>query len=153
MTLQSRPFITIEIEAGELIEVGDTGAGMRRHIALNGGRFEGQISGKVLPGGGDWQVVAPDGSIEIGAHYAIETDQDQRIEVQSRGIRTAPPEIMARLAAGEVVDPALYYFRTTLWFRTGAPGLEHLNKMLTVGQDTHRGGGRTVARAGSPADL
>ncbi|HEX7761047.1 MAG TPA: DUF3237 domain-containing protein [Caulobacteraceae bacterium] len=133
MTLQSRLFMTIELEAGEVIEVGDAGAGMRRHIALNGGHFEGQINGRVLPGGGDWQVVAADGSIEIGAHYPIETDQGQCIEVQSRGIRTAAPEIMARLAAGEAVDPALYYFRTTLWFRTGVPELERLNKIITVG--------------------
>ena len=133
MTLASRLFMSIEITAGEVIDVGDPGGGQRRHVALDGGRFEGEISGKVLPGGGDWQVVAADGSIEIGAHYAIETDQGQRIEVQSSGLRTAPPEVMARLAAGETVDPALYYFRTTLRFRTGVPALARLNRILTVG--------------------
>jgi hypothetical protein len=133
MTLQSRPFITIELEVGEVIEIGDTGAGMRRNITLTGGHFEGQINGRVLPGGGDWQVVAPDGSIDIGAHYPIETDEGHRIEVQSRGIRTGPPEILARLAAGEIVDPSLYYFRSCLWFRTAAPPLERLNRMITVG--------------------
>jgi hypothetical protein len=40
---------------------------------------------------------------------------------------------MARLAAGEVVDPSLYYFRTVLRFRTGDPALARLNKILTVG--------------------
>ena len=134
MTLNSRLFITIEIKAGQVIEVGDYGGGgQRRHIALDGGHFQGAINGKVLPGGGDWQTVAPDGSIEIGAHYPIETDEGHRIEVQSSGLRTAPPEVMARLAAGEVVDQNLYYFRTALRFRTGVPQLAHLNKMLTVG--------------------
>ena len=133
MTLASRPFITIEIRAGEVIEVGDTGAGLRRHIALDGGHFEGAINGKVLPGGGDWQTVAADGTIDIGAHYPIETNEGHRIEVHSSGLRTGPPEVMARLAAGEVVDASLYYFRTMLRFRTGEPSLAHLNKMLTIG--------------------
>jgi hypothetical protein len=133
MTLASRLFMTIEIEAGEVIDVGDPGGGRRRHVALNGGRFEGDINGRVLPGGGDWQVVAADGSIEIGAHYGIETDEGWRAEVQSSGLRAATPEVMARLAAGETVDPALYYFRTTLRFRTGVPELARLNRILTVG--------------------
>ena len=133
MTLASRLFMTIEIDAGAVIDVGDPGGGQRRHVALDGGRCQGDINGRVLPGGGDWQVVAADGSIEIGAHYAIETDAGQRIEVQSAGLRTAPPEVMVRLAAGEVVDPSLYYFRTVLRFRTGDPALARLNKILTVG--------------------
>ncbi len=133
MTLASRLFISIEIKAGATIEVGDPGGGRRRHVVLESGRFEGDINGKVLPGGGDWQVVAADGTIEIGAHYPIETDEGHRIEVESSGLRTSTPEIMARLAAGELIDPALYYFRTTLRFRTGVPELAGLNKILTVG--------------------
>ena len=133
MTLQSRLFMTIEIQAGAVIEIGDPGGGStRRHVALDGGRFEGDINGRVLPGGGDWQQVAPDGTIDIGAHYAIETDEGARIEVQSSGLRTGTPDVMVRLAAGEIVDPSLYYFRTTLRFRTSAPGLERLNKIFTV---------------------
>src|SRR5690349_5300253 len=127
--LQTRHFMTIEIDAGAVIVTGDAGGGMRRHIALDGGSFKGQINGRVLPGGGDWQQIGPDGTIEIGAHYPIETDAGERIEVQSSGLRTGPREVLARLAAGEVVDPAEYYFRSTIRFRTGAPGLERLNRM------------------------
>jgi hypothetical protein len=133
MTLASRLFMSLELEAGEVIDVGDFDGRQRRHVALNGGRFEGHINGRVLPGGGDWQSVAADGTIEIGAHYGIETDEGHRAEVWSNGLRTATPEVMARLAAGEVVDPTLYYFRTVLRFRTGVPELARLNKILTVG--------------------
>ena len=34
------------------------------------------------------------------------------ILVNSEGIRHGPPEVLARLMTGEMVDPSLYYFRT-----------------------------------------
>src|SRR3546814_16190913 len=34
----------------------------------------------------------------------------------------SPADVMARLAAGEVVDPGLLYFRTTPFFETAADG-------------------------------
>ena len=43
------------------------------------------------------------------------------IQVDSRGLRTGPPEVLARLGRGEDVDPALYYFRTAMRFETAHP--------------------------------
>jgi hypothetical protein len=34
---------------------------------------------------------------------------------------------------GEPVDPALYYFRTAIRLRTGAPALARLNRILCCG--------------------
>ena len=41
----------------------------------------------------------------------------------SQGVRHGPPDVLAALARGEPVDPSLYYFRTSMRFRTAAPGL------------------------------
>ena len=37
------------------------------------------------------------------------------------GIRCGPPEVMARIAAGEIVDNSEYYHRNTPYFETSSP--------------------------------
>jgi hypothetical protein len=129
--LATRILFTVEAAVSAPVAVGDPGGGVRRYIPITSGRFSGSISGRVLPGT-DWQTVLPDGTIELSAHYALETDTGDRIEVVSEGLRAGPPEILQRLAAGEAVDPSLYYFRTAMRFRTGAPSLARLNAVLAV---------------------
>jgi Protein of unknown function (DUF3237) len=55
-----------------------------------------------------------------------------RVEVESRSLRAGPPEVLARLATGETVDPSLYYFRTAMRFSTTAPALERLSRVLAI---------------------
>ena len=40
--------------------------------------------------------------------------------------------MIARLARGDKVDPALYYFRTVMRFETGDPKLDWLNRILAL---------------------
>jgi hypothetical protein len=54
-------------------------------------------------------------------------------EVRNRGIRHAAPEVMQKLLAGDLVDPALVYFRTTPTFETAAPDLQMLTRSIFVG--------------------
>ncbi len=95
----------------------DTDAAMdirRRMIPITGGTVAGpRLSGRVLPGGADWQVILPDGTADLVARYVIEAADGTLITVVNRGLRHGPPELLARLAAGETVDPALIYFRAT----------------------------------------
>jgi hypothetical protein len=71
------------------------------------------ISGRVLPGGADWQFVDRDGLTLVDAHYVIETADAVRIEVSNPGIRHGAQDVLDRIAAGEPVSPSQYYFRTT----------------------------------------
>ena len=50
----------------------------------------------------------------------------------SQGFRHGPPEVMARLAGGEDVDPASYFFRTFMRFETGAAELAFLNRTMAL---------------------
>jgi hypothetical protein len=129
--LRTRPFLTIEASVSPPVIVGESGAGLRRYIPITGGVFRGDHAGKVLPGA-DWQSVLADGTIELSAHYALETDAGDRIEVVSQGVRAGPPDVLEKLGRGEAVDPALYYFRTSMRFKTGAPALKRLNNTLAV---------------------
>jgi hypothetical protein len=113
--------------------VGAAPYGQRKIIPIMGGAFKGpRLSGKILPGGADWQIIRPDGVAELEARYTLETDDGALIYVLNRGIRTGSKEVMARLAAGEKVDPSEYYFRTTPVFETGSTKYQWLHNIVAV---------------------
>ena len=65
-------FIT-HVDVSNIIDFGETVRGHRRVVPIVGGTFEGpRIKGKVLPGA-DWQIVRPDGTLELETRYALET--------------------------------------------------------------------------------
>lgn len=69
------------------ISVGASKRGVRRVIPITGGTFEGpEISGEVLPGGEDWQLVRPDGDTELYARYLLKTDDGHVIQVINRAL-------------------------------------------------------------------
>ena len=73
------------------------------------------------------------GLTHADARYTLETEDGQLIDVINRGLRHAPPDILARLLAGERVDPSLVYFKTTPVFDTTAPELQMLVRSIFVG--------------------
>jgi hypothetical protein len=108
--------------------------GMRKRIfPITGGSVSGpRLSGLVLPGGADWQSVLPDGTARVFARYTIQAEDGTLISITNSGIRRGPPEILARIVAGDSVDPALYYFRTTPSFEVSDGPLAWLAKSLFV---------------------
>lgn len=116
-------------------ELGETSdLGRRRIIPITGGSFEGpRLNGTILNNGADWQVVTRDGLALIETRYLLELDDGALAYLQTRGFRHGPPDVMARVAAGEPVDPALYYFRISLVFETASPRYGWLNRTLAIG--------------------
>ena len=122
--------VTAQVAAPERVP---TPSGERRVVPVLAGAVTGpMLSGRVLPGGADYQRIHPDGFSEIEAHYIIETDEGERVYVTNKGMRHAPPEIMAKLNAGQAVDPAKVYFRTSPTFETAAPRLQWLTRALFI---------------------
>ncbi len=106
--------LELRVTVGASLELGPGSCGTRRTVPITGGIFSGpRISGRVLPGGADWQFVESDGVTHLEAQYVIETEDGVRIEVRNQGIRHATKEVLARIAAGESVPSSQYYFRTT----------------------------------------
>ena len=131
--LSAKPIFTIEAELEPIMSLGRAPLGERRIVGIRGGTVRGQkLNGRVLPGGADWQIVRADGATDIQARYTIESDAGARILVDSVGLRHGPPEVIQRLARGDSVDPALYYFRTAMRFETGDPSADWLNRILAV---------------------
>ena len=137
--MRLEPLLRAEITLAAPQELGDTPHGRRRVIAITGGSFRGErLSGRVLPGGADWQLVRGDGVAELDARYTLETVDRALIYVRNFGYRHGPADVLQRLAAGEPVDPSLYYMRTTPRFETGAERYRWLNGLICVASGARR---------------
>ena len=127
------PMTRIVCEVGDLVSLGDAVYGERRYVPLGGGTVEGpELDGTVVEGGIDWQLRRADGVLDIAAHYVIRTHDGALVEVRSEGMRHGAPEVMARLARGEAVQPDEYFFRTVMRFTTGDARWSHLNKTIAI---------------------
>lgn len=127
----------IEARVAPIRDLGQTARGHRRIIDILGGKVDGpRLTGEILPGGADWQIVRPDGTIEVVARYTIRTSAGALVYVQNEGLRVASLEIAARMSRGEPVPPDSYRFRTAPRFETAEPTLEWLERSLFVGVAT-----------------
>ena len=114
-------------------DIGVIPAGRRRVVPIAGGTVEGPLlNGEIVPGGADWQVIAADGTVDVEARYTLAADDGGLILVHSRGVRNGPPEVMARLLAGEDVDTSEYYFRTLVTLESSAPAHAWVNGRLFI---------------------
>ena len=69
------------------IPVGDTPIGKRNIVHITGGTFEGPgLTGKIMPGGWDWQLTHPSGCFDLHADYMIQTDDGAIIHVVNAGM-------------------------------------------------------------------
>jgi hypothetical protein len=123
----------IRVDVGSPITIGETGAGLRRVVPILGGSVEGpRLSGRVVPGGADFQMLRADGVMELEAKYVLETSDDAFIYVVNRGLRHGPAEAVEKLMRGEPVDPKLIYFRATPSFETAVAEFKWITQSLFV---------------------
>ena len=67
------------------------------------------------------------------APYSLKTDDGVIIYIENKGIRTATPEVLARLAKGEDVPPSEYYMRTSASFEVkDGSKYDWLNKAVVI---------------------
>lgn len=132
-------FADLSVQVAAPIEVGDVGRGVRRLIPIVGGTCTARDwTARVLPGGADFQLVVSQRMARLEARYVLETDAGDRIYVHNDAVRTAAPEVMARLVRGEPVDPALVYFRCAPRFEASAPALAWIMERVFLGTGLRR---------------
>ena len=94
------------------VQIGDTPNGFQQAVPIGAGTFAGpRLRGSAISGSADWQLVLEDGMYLLDVTGAMLTDDGVTIRVSSKGMRHGPPDVMARLIAGEVVPPDQYYMR------------------------------------------
>jgi hypothetical protein len=123
---------------------GVTRAGHRRVFPVAGGRVAAVAGGplddladrpfeaEILPSGADWQLVRPDGCIEIDTRYSARTAAGEFVHFRTSGVRSGPPDVLTALLRGEAVDPGAYYFRVAVYLETSAPRLAALERSIFV---------------------
>lgn len=129
-----RFFADLSVTVAAPQEVGQTHHGLRRLIPIVGGQVQGEgWRGRVLPGGADFQLIVNPRMAELDARYTIETDGGDLVYVHNLAVRTAAPEVMARLVRGEPVSPEQVYFRSNPRFETASVALAWITERLFVG--------------------
>jgi uncharacterized protein DUF3237 len=132
--LSTRYVFSLAIAVGAPIVAGDLGYGIRRIVPILGGEVRGEtLRGTIIPCGADFQIIRPDGFTELDAKYGFETDDGAVVYIENVGIRFGPKSLLDRIAKGEVVNPALIYFRSVPKFETGAAKYRWLMESLFIG--------------------
>jgi len=122
--MTSRPLMTVRIAAAPSQKLGTVPHGIRSIVPVTGGDFEGpRLRGKVLPGGGDWLLLRPDGVLELDLRITLETDDHALIYMTFQGLRHGP------------------YFRTLPRYETSSEAYAFLNRIICVGVGEGRPGG------------
>jgi hypothetical protein len=124
-------FVDAPIEAGQV--TGLNSRGKRRIIPITGGTLSGQVNGKVLPGGADFQIVVSETTADLDARYMVELDTGEHIFIQNRALRRGSAADIAKLVRGEAVAPEAIYFRCVPTFEVSSPALEWLVQSIFVG--------------------
>lgn len=132
--LKSEYLFTITVTVDTLHDFGAVPLGTRHVDMLGRGTFEGpRLRGLVHPGGMDMKTIRSDGAMNPNVRLILETDDEALIFMHYTGVRHGSPEVMARIARGEVVAPSEYYLRNTPYFETAAPRYDWLNRIVAVG--------------------
>ncbi|HKP08067.1 MAG TPA: DUF3237 family protein [Microbacterium sp.] len=113
---------TIVAEVEPWIEIGTVNTEQLLLVPIVGGTVRGEVSGEVLPSGGDWARLAEGDLVHVEARYLVRSDSGSVIEVLNTGIGH-------RVEGGEQLD----YFATRPIFRTADPALEWLTRAVFVG--------------------
>ena len=133
--IELRPLFTLyaDVAQPQIAEKGPYGD--RRFIPVTGGSFTGErLSGKILPGGADCQLIRPDGIAELDVRCTFETDDGVMFLMKGLGMRHGPKEVLDRIAAGEGVPASDYYFRESMIFEAPAGKYDWLNRIIAIGK-------------------
>lgn len=122
--------IRVDLEPAQPIA---TPIGTETVFIIKRGRVEGsEISGEVLPGGGDWLLVGDDQLARVDVRATIRTDDGALIHYTARGTIQIPADGLERLAAGERLPFEETYVRTTPSFETADQRYSWLNRLVLV---------------------
>lgn len=136
----------LHVELAPIREMGVGRGGTRRIIPIIGGTVRGpRLSGTILNLGADWQTVFDNGCAQLDTRYAFETDDGALVEIINYGFRHGPPDVLARMAAGEDMDPSAYYMRTHAKLETGDKRYDWVNKTLFISTGARRAAAVEIA--------
>lgn len=125
---------TLSAQLGEPIPVGTTAHGARFIVPVIEGTLEGpNLTATVVPPGGDWLLVRPDGVGELDVRVTLQTQDGALLYATYRGYITRVMELLPRWLQGEEIPREEYYLAVTPYFETGAAQYDWLQRTISVG--------------------
>jgi hypothetical protein len=126
--------LDLEVELEPPVDVGPGPLGRRMVFVLRGGRFSGpRMAGDILPGGGDWALMAPDGAVELDIRATFRTTDGAALLAKLGGVLDASLDQLVRILGGETLPATDYRLRVAVRFETGAEPYAWLNRTVCVG--------------------
>ena len=110
--------------------------GKRQLIPILRGKVSGELTGEVLPGGVDSQIIDPNGVCRLSARYALKVSEGT-VYIENNGIRTVPAEYKSLLFTEDMsffnqILPSDIYFKTVPVFEVDSPELEWLQTSIFI---------------------
>ena len=119
----------------EPLQIGAGPFGARAFIEVTGGSFEGKrLNGKILPQGGDWILIGPDGYARLDVRVQLVTNDGAALYLQHTGLLEMNDKVAKALASGGSTDYADQYFRSSQRIETGDPRYIWLNQTIFVAE-------------------
>jgi Protein of unknown function (DUF3237) len=134
--MQLTVHVAAPVEAGQVIH--SLGEGKRRIIPIIGGHVQLnarglELSGEVLAGGADFQLVVSVTAARLDARYIVRFTDGHHLYVNNQAIRSGSAQDIAALVRGEAVPHERIYFRCAPTFETDHPQLAWMANTLFVG--------------------
>lgn len=107
--------LTADVTLGSSISIGQSKRGGRNIIPITGGTVSGRVTGRVVPGGADYQLSS--GATVLDARYSLETDDGEFILIRNCG----PFGAMVPLFETRAASPYAYLNQGT--FVSADPGV------------------------------
>ena len=136
----------LKIDVTGSVLLGASPLGNRRLDRLDKGHFKGpRVNALILTGGMDLLLGGADGALRPDVRIVLQLDDGDALLIQYRGVRHGPPDVMQRIANGELVPPSAYYLRTSMLFETASKKYDWLNRIVGVGVGRREPGGVVYA--------
>lgn len=97
-------------------------------MPILGGHVTGGAEAEILPCETDWQIVRPDGTIEIDSRYSARTPDGALPLLQAKNSRTGNPSYSNAYGRVLTLGPREYYFRMTVTVETAVATLADLQR-------------------------
>jgi hypothetical protein len=122
--------MSIDLEPPQMIP---TPRGNRVTYVIRDGTFKGaRLTGKLLPGGGDWILFGSDGVGRLDVRATLGTDDGALVHLSTRGIVDMPPTAMEMWGSGGHVAWDQMYTRSLLQFDTADERYSWLDRSVAV---------------------
>jgi len=131
----------IDVQIGGATDIGPGPQGFRRFVSAAEGQVHGQrIQGTLVPGGGDWLTVGPDGYARADIRYVIQTEDGAHIYVRGNGVIEMNNATSQALSGSQTTEYTDHYVRSTFVLETGDERYAWVNTTVFVAQTKFPGG-------------